>query len=294
MIMVRMKYVTSKYNGVQVLKDVNLAVEEGDFLVLFGADDEGKTTLLHILMGFNTSYSGKVALMESRPNNLNVEQRSQVRFVPDSLILEPGMTGADYLQYAKDAAGAYDEALQWALCEENAVSLEKELEYMTAQENKLVQVIGAVCAGPRLLILDEPSNFLGRQAYALLLKHLGQWNRKGMTVLLAAEQYEAAGGFCSRYAYLKGGRIIVDSSAPSGEQRGKIITVAGGKGEVLKKYLPNCISRYDGKTVHYYKGDMQRLALILYYAACEDWAVEELTLREELDGDFSRWDVYGQ
>lgn len=292
MIMVRMKNVTSQYNGVQVLKDVNLAVEEGDFLVLFGEDDAGKTTLLHILMGFNTSYSGKVALMGNRPNNLNIEQRSRVRFVPDSLIVEPGMTGADYLQYAKDAAGAYDEALQRALCEESNISLQKELKCMSAQENKLVQVIGAVCAGPRLLILDEPSNFLEKQAYALLLKHLGQWNREGTTVLLAAEQYEDARGFSSRYAYLKNGRISVYSSVPSREQRGKIVTVVGGKDEVLKKYLPKCISRYDGKAAYYYKGDMQRLAQILYHAACEDWAVEEPTLREELDGDFSRYNVY--
>lgn len=289
--MVQMNNVSSQYRGgAQALKNVDFSVQEGDFLVLFGSDNAGKTTLLHILMGFNTSYSGKVLLMGKRPNTMGVEQRECVRFVPDSLIVEPGMKGADYLQYAKESTGAYDESLQWELCEEFAVPLQKELKNMTEQENKLIQVIGAVCARPKLLILDEPSDFLGESAYALLLAHLVRWNKAGMAVLLAVEQYEDAKGCGNRYAYLREGRMIASGSVPLRGARGKVVTVVGGKEAVLQQFMQGRIGSYGDRTVYYYRGDMKKLALGLYHADGTDWSVEELTLQEELDGNLTRWE----
>jgi len=288
--MVRLENISNQYEGREILKDVTLSMGYGDFLVLFGADDAGKTTLLHILLGFNTSYSGKVLLMGKRPNQLSAVQMGRVRFVPDDLIMEPGLTGADYLLYAKKAAQDYDIDLQWELCEEFALPFREELSAVTWQQNKLVQVIAAVCARPKLLILDEPGNFLEGSVYRALLGHLEQWNKEGMGILLAAEHYEDAGGYGSRYAYLKEGKLAADKKVMPQDMRGKIVTVAGGDAELIGKYLKKCLRQDREKSIYYYKGNMRSLSAVLYMAECRDWTVEELSLREELEQDFGRWE----
>lgn len=289
--MIRLKGITNQWNSVPMLQDVTLSVEEGSFLGLFGKDDAGKTTLLHIIMGFLNSYSGEVKVMGLEPHRAGAKMRENVRFVPDDILWETGITAAQYLEYARSASPEYDLDRQEELCREFEVELGEEVLGMTYRHNKIVQIIAAICAKPRLLVLDEPVNFLGKEFYRKLLGHLESWNREEkMTILMAAEKYEHVDGYCTDFAYLKEGKIVAAGKAPKREERKKAVTTFGGRAALLDKYLGEKISEYHGRTVYLYHGADDMLLAVLYKAECADFMVETLSLEEDLDKNYERWE----
>lgn len=288
--MLKLSELSYAQNGKNILNSIDLSIKQGDFLALFGPDDAGKTTLLHILMGFLTKYEGTAEVFGKSADTWGPEERGQVRFVPDRILWEPYMTAGDYFRFVRSASPVFDEKMQKELCSELEIPMEGRLLELTYQENKFVQIIAAVCVQPKLLILDEPANFLGTQGSRMLLDKLQQWNRSGMGIVLAVEQYEHAKGFCKSYAYLKEGSLIAAGKVPQPDVRWKVITVEGKSPVGFQKAMDQCIGEHNGHTSFLYRGDMKKLSDQLKRLGSKDFAVEEMTLEEELEMDFSRWE----
>lgn len=277
------------YSDREILQNVSFDLKEGDFLTLFGDDDSGKTTLLRILMGFQTHYSGNVSLWGREPNQLSRQQQGSLRFIPDDIIWEGHLTGMEYLMYIRNMAETYDDEYRKSLCEQFKVALDEKLLDTSYQNNKLIQIIGALCVRPKLILLDEPSNYLDKNTLRILYELLQQHCGQGGSVLLAEKQYEKARKYCSRCLYLKEGKIVVNARVTHPDIRCKAITVCGGEEGFLDQYLPRLISNHEDTKTYLYKGDMKKLAALMYHADCKDWIVEELTLKEELEEDYARW-----
>lgn len=288
--MIEIRDVSKWYDKEQILNRVSFTVKKGDFFALFGPDDAGKSTLLHILMGFDTDYQGSAEMFGKKANILNVHERNQVRFVPDDIIWESNSTASSYLKFIQAASIRYNMELQETLCSEFEIPLEEKLLEMTYQQNKLVQIVGAVCAEPNFLILDEPANFLEQKTYRRLLEYLKKWNQLGMGILIAVEKYADVRGICKSYAYLKEGIFVAMGNVSDNDVRCKVVTITDGNAEYLEKNMEQCIEEHGNKKIYLYKREMNRLADILSKSECSDWIVEEMTLEEELESDFSRWE----
>lgn len=273
--------ITYSYKNHTALDQVTLQINEKSFSVLFGADDAGKTTLIHLIMGFVPKYQGEIAWETEKPPVL--------RLIPDDIIWEKTMTVKRYMKFAERAAAEYDGELQGRLCEEFSVPLDAQLLDLTYQENKMAQIITALCARPDFLILDEPMNFLDSGTYLKVLDLLQERNRKGMGILLAAEKYGDVRGRCGSYAYLKEGKIIASGEVPEPDLRKKIVTITGGRQESLKEVMEKVADLGEEKGVYLYAGSMEELPAVLREAGGRDFTVEELTLEEEMEADYSRW-----
>ncbi len=264
--MIQMRNISNQYGAQAVLRDVSLSVRKGESWVLFGADDAGKTTLLHLLMGYNTSYKGKLALLGCRPNRMDRQQREKVRFVPDDLLWEENVTAACFFRYAQAASAKYDVETQQVLSRHFKLPTEQLLTELSYQDNKLIQLTAALAARPELLILDEPMNLLERDVWKQVLSCIGFYRGKGMTVLITAEEYEDVQGQCSHYAYLRGGKLITGSVQ---EDTGRARRVTAVRGNDRQSSL--------------YRGDVAKIQQVLVSAGYRDWTIEDLTFREELD-----------
>lgn len=274
--------ISYSYGKHQALDQITLQINEKNFSVLFGADDAGKTTLLHLIMGFAPMYQGDIVW--------DSDKAPIIRFIPDDIIWEKSMTVGQYMGFARKAALRYDQELQSRLCEEFAVPLDGQLLDLTYQENKVAQIVTALCANPDFLILDEPMNFLDSGTYLKVLDLLQERNQKGMGILLAAEKYEDAKGRCGSYAYLKEGKIIASGEVPDPDYRKKIVTITGGRQEGLNAVMDKVADMGEEKAAYLYGGAMEELPAILNEAGGRDFTVEELTLEEELEEDYSRWE----
>lgn len=286
--MIEITDLSFSYTDEAVLQNINLSVKAGDFMILFGEDDAGKTTLLHTLIGLLKPQTGSLNLFGQPAGRLSAGERAWMRFVPDEVVIE-NMSAAAYFSLWRTVSPEYDRQLEDRLCEEFHITPQTGFLQMTYGENKAVQIIAALCARPRLLILDEPSNFLDDRVYRQFLRVLRDCHAEGMTILLATEKYADAGGFGNCYAYLKAGFIKKCAAIPIQDRRYKVVTIEGGDREVLSKYMNGYEEAEDHK-ICLYMEDMTKLPLILHRTGGRDFIVEETTLEEELDRDFSRWE----
>lgn len=287
--LLRLENINKQNHMGSVLSDVNLSVEESDFLVLFGSDGSGKTALLNIAMGFDLDYEGQASLFGEDVRRLSRVNYRRVRFVPDDILRMEGMTGREYLEMAGAASVDYSKKIEAVMCGHFQISLDEQLLSMTYRNNKLVQITAAVAAKPQLLILDEPINFLDADTYHKLLRLLANWSKNLMGVLLVAEKYEQADGLARHYAYMREGRIVRTEAVPEEDFRTKIVTLTGGRAAELEPLLKTCIAKKNGRYTYSIKSSSESLMRMLSVCNCTDVVIEEMTLQEELEEDYSRW-----
>lgn len=283
-----------KYNRKkQCLCDIEFKVQAGERIILFGADDAGKTTLLNLIMGFERKYSGDIWVFDKEPSKFTKDDMEKIRFVPDNIIMEEKLSAADYFRWAKSVTKRFDCNIVDELCTEFDIDISEKLMEMTFRDNKMVQIIAALCVQPKLLVLDEPCNFLDDETTTKLFKRIKLLSKK-MTVIVACENFEDIEGFATGYAYLKDGRIVEQRKINPEYIPWKAVTVRGSITDRFAGKMDKLISERSnngaGEKVFLYKGEMTELAEALVSAKCSDWTVENLRLSEQLDMDFSRWE----
>ena len=85
------RHVTKRYGAVEVLKDIDLEVEDGEFVILVGPSGCGKSTLLNIIAGLDRATSGEIWIGGRLVNELNPKDRD-IAMVFQSYALYPTMT----------------------------------------------------------------------------------------------------------------------------------------------------------------------------------------------------------
>ncbi|MDU2546214.1 MAG: ATP-binding cassette domain-containing protein, partial [Finegoldia magna] len=94
----------------EVLKDVNLTVNENDYIAIVGASGAGKSTLLNVILGFLNYDEGSVQVFSKEVKDFTDEEISDLRskkisFVPQDLIVFPALTVKENLEMKADISG---------------------------------------------------------------------------------------------------------------------------------------------------------------------------------------------
>jgi branched-chain amino acid transport system ATP-binding protein len=213
------------YNDVVLaLRGVSLEVPAGAIVTLLGANGAGKTTLLRAVTGLlrvhdGEATKGQVAL-DGRPLaklgaaqivRAGVAQVMEGRRVFAELTVEENLrTGA----FTRDRAAA-DAARAHAL--ELFPILKERLRstagYLSGGEQQMLAIARALMAGPRLLLLDEPSLGLAPRIVAQIRDIIVAINRGGTSVLLIEQNARMALSIASHGYVMETGRIVLEGSA---------------------------------------------------------------------------------
>lgn len=180
--MIEIKEITKFYGSgesrFQVLKNINLNIEDGDFAVILGASGSGKSTLLNVMSGLERPENGQViydgkditALSDSR---LTAFRKENVGFIFQQYYLLPNMSVAKNVKMGANLAANNDYK---AIIE--AVGLKEKLHKYPSElsggEQQRVSVARALAKKPKVLFLDEPTGALdeatGRQVLDYICK----------------------------------------------------------------------------------------------------------------------------
>src|SRR3954453_11322113 len=101
MAFLEIEHLEKRFGAVEVLKDINLAIEEGGFLVLVGPSGCGKSTLLNTIAGLETISNGEIRIAGRRVNDLHPSQRD-IAMVFQSYALYPNMTVAQNIAFGME------------------------------------------------------------------------------------------------------------------------------------------------------------------------------------------------
>lgn len=298
------------YNNGFSLHDISLQINTGDFMVMFGKDDAGKTALLYHILSLHhtiglagvrsivlargedaaeTEESG--IFFEGKPiGRLSTDERKMIRFVPDTVCME-NITAKAYFRMLSKTYEYYDEEDVRDMCEYFGVDINEKLTDMTYNDNKLAMIIGAMVTVPKLLILDEPMNFLTQDSSVKLLQFLQFLSEKGIAVLLTCAESQEARGYGKQYVYLKDGTVADSGTMKEVYGAQKAVSVSGDRATMLRKLLGDPIAKANGRLTYLYDRRKQtyKLTEIVGIMGDADVEVENLTLEEMLEEDYTRW-----
>ncbi len=275
--MLKIDNLTYKYGSKVVLNNINLSVEQGEFLGIVGKDGAGKTTLFHLIMDFQHIQKGDIKI------------RGDIRFVSDNLIMED-TTARDYLSFLSKTTEEYNGDRQWGMCQMFDIDIDDYLQNMTQQDNKMVQLIGAISSEPAILIIDEPLNFLSKEMYCEFMDYLKSLSEEGATIIVSAKKAEHVKSYCNRYICLTDDTIPLSDRAVQNEILPKVVMAICEDRALLDARMTKFLFEKDGRAYYYFNGNMPKLLNILQLSRCTDFAVEEMTLEEAMHMDFSRWE----
>jgi putative ABC transport system ATP-binding protein len=197
---------------VQALRDVDLEIARGEFVVLLGASGSGKSTLLNILGGLDVPTSGEVSFGEHRLSGaseaeLTSYRRERVGFVFQFYNLIPSLTVCENLALVTDIAEhpmPVDEAIE-------RVGLTPRRHHFPAQlsggEQQRVAIARAIVKRPDVLLCDEPTGALDYQTGTLVLEVIARINRELGTTAVVITHNAAIAGMADRVIVLGDGRI---------------------------------------------------------------------------------------
>lgn len=278
--MLEIKNLNKTYSSGFSLNNISFRVEKGDFLLLFGEDNAGKTALLYQILGLHHFRDGEILF----------DEQKNIRFVPDSICME-SVTAREYFATLSKLYPEYQEEDVVDMCEYFGIDSDMMLTDMTYNENKLVMIIGAMVTMPKLLILDEPLNFLTAESGKKLLGFLKFLSSRGVAILLTSEESKEIWGYCNRYIRIQEGTIVSQGNIADylGVQKAVMINVA--EASRAQSLLGNPVAKTNQNVTFLYdkKKQTKSLADILNLLKVSDIEIENLTLEEMLDKDYARW-----
>ena len=196
--MLRLEKIKSSYGQAEVLHGVSLEVKRGEVAALIGANGAGKTTLLMTVCGNPRARSGRV-LFEGQDISCwptDKIMRSGIAHVPEGRRIFPRMSVLENLllggMFQKPAAFAQELEKVFTLFPILKERQNQQAGTLSGGEQQMLALSRALMAGPRLLLLDEPSLGLA----PLIVKHifatLHRLNQEGMTIFLVEQNAHAA------------------------------------------------------------------------------------------------------
>ncbi len=187
---------------VRVLKNVNLSVEEGDYLAIMGPSGSGKTTLMNIIGCLDVPTSGTYTLRGRDLKNLNDNDLAEIRnkhlgFVFQSFHLMPKLEALDNvalpLLYADVPLKERRERAEAALC---AVGLQERIHFFPNQlsggQCQRVAIARALVGNPSILLADEPTGALDQKTGKQVMALFEELNKEGRTIIMITHDMNIA------------------------------------------------------------------------------------------------------
>jgi putative ABC transport system ATP-binding protein len=198
--------------AVRALRDVDLDIRAGEFVILLGASGSGKSTLLNILGGLDRPTTGDVEFFDHRltdasDDELTRYRREHVGFVFQFYNLIPSLTVRENVALVTDIASdpmPVDEALE-------LVALSPRRDHFPSQlsggEQQRVAIARAIVKRPQLLLCDEPTGALDYATGKLVLEVIARINVELGTTAVVITHNAAIASMADRVIRLSDGRI---------------------------------------------------------------------------------------
>jgi ABC-2 type transport system ATP-binding protein len=199
---------TKSYGRSRGILDVTFDIQEGEVFGFLGPNGAGKTTTMRTLMGLLRANSGSATIGGLDCWTQSTEVKKQVGYLPGEFTFDPGLRGAQIIEYLGHLRGGVDQSYVRALVERLGFDPSKKFrEYSHGNKQKL-GLVQAFMHKPRLLILDEPTSGLDPLNQQEFYKMVAEVQAEGRTVFLSSHILPEIEQTCDRVAIIREGRLI--------------------------------------------------------------------------------------
>lgn len=215
--MLELKDLNAGYDFLQVLWDVSLKVDQGEFVALVGPNGAGKSTTLRAIAGLITPKSGEILFKGQSINKLKAHQvsRNGISYVSEQLNLFTDMSVRENLLLGAYAVPDQEKQLETlAFIFELFPRLEERKKQlagtMSGGERKLLAIARGMMSNPELMLVDEPSLGLQPNLVRDVFRALILLRDQGVTILLVEQNVNTTLEITDRAYILEQGRIAME------------------------------------------------------------------------------------
>ena len=208
---------------VPVLKDINLCVEEGEYVAIMGPSGSGKSTLMNIIGCIDKPTSGTYLLDDVEIEKCKDKELSEVRnqkigFVFQNFNLLPRQSALDNvalpLQYAKVPIKKRKQKAKEML---EMVDLADRVSFMPTQlsggQKQRVAIARAMVADPKILLADEPTGALDSKSGLQVMELFDTLHKQGVTIIMITHSDEIA-SYADRVVKIIDGELYEGDAQP--------------------------------------------------------------------------------
>lgn len=215
--MIEYKHVALRYTEKDILKDVNLRIEDGEFMVLVGPSGSGKTTMIKMINRLLEPTDGNIYMDGKRIKDYDErELRLSTGYVLQAIALFPNLTVAENIALIPEMKGWGKERVASKTVELlEKVGLpasdyaDRKPHELSGGEQQRVGIVRAMIGEPKILLMDEPFSALdaiSRKQLQTLTKDLHK--EFGMTTIFVTHDTDEALKLGDRIAVLEEGEIV--------------------------------------------------------------------------------------
>ena len=220
--MLQLKDVNASYDFLQILWDVSLRVDDGEFVALVGPNGAGKTTTLRTIAGLLSPKGGEILFKNKSIGGMpaHLVSRMGLSYVSEGLNLFTNMSVRENLLLGAYAIRDKEQQLKtldfvYGLFP-RLQEREKQLAgTMSGGERKMLAIARGMMSNPELLLVDEPSLGLAPHLVQDVFRALLELRNRGVTILLVEQNVNATLAITDRAYVLEHGRIAMEG--PSSE-----------------------------------------------------------------------------
>ena len=207
-----LKNISKKYKDKEILKNITFDIKEGELVCILGPSGCGKTTLLNIIGGFISDFSGDVLLSDENINNIPPEKR-EIATVFQSYGLFTHKNVIDNVSYGlkllKIDKNMREKRAKEMLEKVGLAGYEKKkIKELSGGEQQRVAIARSMVLNPKLLLLDEPLSNLDVHLRDVMRKEIKRIQKQfGVTMIIVTHDQEDAFKLADRVIVINEGHI---------------------------------------------------------------------------------------
>jgi len=210
------KWVNNGSNRTFLLKDINMGVNQGEFVSIMGPSGSGKSTLLHIIGMLDDANEGDYLFMDQNVTSLREKQRSNlykrhIGFVFQAYHLIDELTVYENIETPliyQDIKSSERKAMVADILDRFNIVGKKDLfpVQLSGGQQQLVGIARALISKPQLILADEPTGNLNSRQGEEIMELFSQLNKEGVTIIQVTHSEKNA-EYGKRIIHLLDGRI---------------------------------------------------------------------------------------
>lgn len=207
------EHITKKFGAQTALEDVNLTMENGEFVGLLGPNGAGKTTMIRILSTLMLPTEGQVLVDGEVLTRNRTDLKQKITVMTQEFTLRNDMSVAEVLEYQGRLYRVAAKQRKERAAELMALTglydhKDKLIRHLSGGMKRKVMLCRALLPQPELILLDEPTVGLDPIFRHQMWDLLKQLNGEGIGFLLTTHYLEEAQQLCRRVAFLREGKVI--------------------------------------------------------------------------------------
>ncbi|MBX3125447.1 MAG: ABC transporter ATP-binding protein [Polyangiaceae bacterium] len=209
---VALSNVSVRFGKLAALTDVNVAVGEGQAVMLVGPNGAGKSTLIRVLLGLVSPDSGALSV-DGAARRVDNRFKQQLGYLPEAVAFADNLTGRQVALFFARARGVPKSQVD-AMLERVGLS-HAARRAVRGYSRGMRQRLGlgiAILAQPALLILDEPTGGLDQEGLTVLWSVLAEWRSQGRLLLVATHDIALMERRIDRVCVFSAGRVLADAT----------------------------------------------------------------------------------